>query len=45
MIKLVVYLSDGRELSGSYPYLEALARLQFASTLPLYQGFDLRDAI
>lgn len=43
-IKLVVYLKDGRELSGSYPYLECLARLQFAATLPDYAGFDLLEA-
>lgn len=43
-IKLVVYLTDGRELSGSYHYLEALARLQFAAALPTYAGFDLLEA-
>lgn len=43
-IKLVVYLKDGRTLSGSYDYLIALARLQFAATLPGYQGFDLLEA-
>lgn len=45
MITLVVYLTDGRELSGRYHYLEALARLKFAATLPTYQGFDLTEAI
>ncbi len=44
-IKLVVYLTDGRTLSGSYHYLECLARLQFAATLPLYAGFDLVEAV
>lgn len=43
-IKLVVYLKDGRELSGSYHYLEALARLDAASKLDLYAGFDLQEA-
>lgn len=45
MIKLIVYLSDGRELSGNYEYLAALARLSFARELPLFQGFDIRDAV
>ena len=43
-IRLVVFLRDGRTLSGSYHYLEALARLQFAATLPDYLGFDLLEA-
>lgn len=43
-IRLVVYLTDGRELSGSYHYLEALARLHFARTLPAYVDFDLLEA-
>jgi len=45
MVKLVVYLSDGRELSGNYDYLSALARLDWARGLPGYVGFDLLDAI
>lgn len=45
MIRLIVFLSDGRELSGTYHYLEALARLEFAQSLPQYQGFDLTDAV
>lgn len=45
MITLVVFLSDGRELSGKYHYLEALARLQFAATLPSYEGFELTEAV
>ncbi len=45
MIRIVVYLSDGREISGSYQYLEALARLQFAQTLPSYVGFDIVGAV
>lgn len=44
-IKLVVYLKDGRELSGSYPYLECLARLQAAAAFPNYAGFDLTEAV
>ena len=43
-IKLTVFLRDGRELSGSYPYLEALARLDFARHLPLYSGFNIDGA-
>ena len=43
-IKLTVFLRDGRTLSGSYGYLEALARLDFARTLPLYLDFDLTEA-
>ena len=44
MIRLVVYLKDGRELSGTYDYLSALARLKFAATLPDYAGFELLGA-
>lgn len=44
-IRLVVYLENGRTISGSYHYLECLARLQFAATLPGYAGFDLLDAV
>ncbi len=44
-IRLVVYLTDGRTLSGSYHYLEALARLNFARSLPDYLDFDLVDAV
>ena len=44
MIKIIVYLRDGRELSGSYPYLEALARLEFAQKLPSYVSFDILGA-
>ena len=44
-IKLVIFLRDGRELSGSYPYLEALARLHFAASLPGYYGFELLEAV
>ncbi len=44
MIKLIVYLRDGRTLAGSYHYLEALARLKFAATLPDYIGFDIVGA-
>ena len=44
MIRLVVYLKDGRELSGAYHYLEALARLQWAAQQAQYAGFDLLDA-
>lgn len=44
-IKLVVYLTDGRELAGSYHYLEALARLDAARHFPLYAGFDLLEAV
>ncbi len=43
-VRFVVFLNDGRELAGDYPYLEALARLQFAATLPAYVGFDLLEA-
>lgn len=44
-IELVVYLKDGRELAGTYHYLECLARLDFARALPGYVGFDLREAV
>ena len=45
MIHLTVCLSDGRELSGNYDYLSALARLQFAATLPNYAGFNITEAV
>ena len=45
MIRLIVYLKDGRELSGTYDYLSALARLQFAAGLPDYAGFDIVGAV
>lgn len=44
-IKLVVFLTDGRELAGTYGYMEALARLDFARALPNYAGFDIRGAV
>ena len=44
MIRLIVYLKDGRTLSGTYDYLGALARLQFAAALPDYAGFDIAGA-
>ena len=44
-IKLIVFLSDGRELSGTYDFLGVLARLDFARKLPLYDGFELLDAV
>lgn len=44
-IKLTVYLKDGRELSGSYDYAGALARLKFAATLSDYVGFELTEAV
>ena len=44
VVRLVVYLRDGRELSGNYDYLSALARLDFARTLPAYVGFEILGA-
>ena len=44
-IKLPIYLKDGREISGSYPYLECLARLDWARRQAQYAGFDLADAV
>lgn len=43
-IKLIVYLRNGRTLSGTYDYLSALERLRFASSLPDYVGFDIVGA-
>ena len=37
-LKLTVYLKDGRTLSGTYPYLTAMAREEFARTLPGYEN-------
>ena len=45
MIKIVVFLKDGRTLSGTYDYLGAWARLHFARTLPDYVGFDIVGAV
>ena len=44
LIRLVVYLRDGCTLSGTYDYAGVLARLEFAATMPEYDGFDLPDA-
>ena len=41
MVRLVVYLKDGRELSGTYDYLSALARLDWAQKQSDYVGFDI----
>ncbi len=40
-MKLTVYLTDGREISGTYDYLGALARLAFAKELPDFKDFTL----
>ena len=40
-MRLTVFLTDGRTLSGTYDYLGALERLRFAVTLPLFADFDL----
>ena len=45
MVKLVVYLSDGRELSGNYDYLSALARLDWARRQTEYAGFEILEAV
>lgn len=45
MIRLVVYLKNGRTLSGTYPYMEALSRLDWARRQDGYAGFDLLGAI
>ena len=45
MIRIIVYLKDGRELSGTYDCISALARLQFAAGLPDYAGFDIMGAV
>ena len=38
-VKLVIYLKDGRVLSGTYPGLCAAARLDFARRQPLYADY------
>lgn len=43
-VKLIVFLKDGRTLSGTYSHLAALARLAFARDLPNYAGFDIVGA-
>ncbi len=43
-VRLTVRLKGGRELSGTYHYLGALARLDFARTLPDFDGFTLGAA-
>jgi hypothetical protein len=44
MIRLTVFRTDGPPLVGVYPYLCALARLDFARTLPNFSGFDMGAA-
>mgnify|MGYP001567461139 CR=1 FL=1 len=44
-IRLTVYLKNGRELSGTYDYLDALARLDFAQTLPDYLCAEIVGAV
>ncbi len=44
MIRLTVSLKDGRKLSGVYDWLSALARLDFARTLPGFSGFAITEA-
>jgi len=43
-LRLTVYLTDGRVLSGVYDWLGALARLDYARTLPTYKDFVLGAA-
>ena len=43
-IKLVVKLKDGRILSGTYHYIQALARLDFAASLPLFDDAHMEAA-
>lgn len=43
-MRLTVILKDGRELSGVYDWLIALARLDFARTLPDFAGFSITEA-
>lgn len=43
-IKLTVILSDGRVLSGTYPYMAALERLKFARSLPTFRNFSIKRA-
>lgn len=40
-MRLTVYLTDGRELSGVYDWLGAMARLSFAKSLPTFKNFVL----
>lgn len=43
-LKLTVSLKDGKTLVGTYPYLPAMARLEFAVKLPNFLDFKLEAA-
>jgi hypothetical protein len=43
-LRLTVSLTDGRTLSGTYPYLCALSRLEFAAALPNFKDFHMEVA-
>jgi hypothetical protein len=43
-VRLTVYKKDGTSLSGRYSYLSALARVDFARTLPEYAGYKITEA-
>lgn len=45
MMLLTVRLSDGRILSGTYDYLGALARLDFAKKMPAFLDFTITEAL
>ena len=44
MMLLTVRLTDGRTLSGTYDYLGALARLDFAKRLDTFKEFTITEA-
>lgn len=43
-IHLTVWLKDGRKLTGTFPYLCALARLDTASALPNFKDAHMEAA-
>ncbi len=45
MIKLTVFLKDGRELTGTYTYEQAFSRLAWAQEQPNYDCCELTEAV
>ena len=39
--KLTIWLKDGRKLTGSYPLLPALARLEISAKHPNFKDFHM----
>lgn len=44
MLKLIIYLKDGREVSGVYHWSEALKKLKVAAAEPSFLDFHFAEA-